>query len=222
MMENNNLDNRFNKKAAKWHGLLWLCILVLLCLSWSLFLTGCSSHKGVVREVDSTFIKKVEIEKDSVSRDSSVKIEREKEKTLYVHDSVVVSQTVETTIIIRQDSTGKELSRETNTIITNNRDKYKDRNLMLRDQESSNVQVNNHVANNRLLSNDSASISQDWGGVGVTDTQQNKKGLWERISDGIKLILEVIEILVTGLVFVLCCIFFYKFFVYIRKGKDNG
>lgn len=141
-------NNRFNQDAAKWHGLFWLILIMLLCLAWASLLSGCSTKKSAVSDFvqssDSLVMRSSSIQQDSVINDSISVIASEKNRQVFVHDSTWSSQIIERTTIIRQDSCGRELSRETNTTITNNRDRFKEISEKNHDMLSTNTNVNNN------------------------------------------------------------------------------
>lgn len=140
-------NNRFNQDAAKWHGLFWLILIMLLCLAWASLLSGCSTKKSAVSDSvqssDSLVMRSSSIQQDSVINDSISVIASEKKQQVFVRDSTWSSQIIERTTIIRQDSCGRELSRETNTTITNNRDRFKEISEKNHDMLSTNTNVNN-------------------------------------------------------------------------------
>lgn len=141
-------NHRFNQDAAKWHGLFWLILITLICLAWASLLSGCSTKKSAVSDSvqssDSLVMRSSSIQQDSVVNDSVSVIASEKKHQVFVHDSTWSSQIIERTTIIRQDSSGRELSRETNTTITNNRDRFKKISEKDNDVLSTNINVNNN------------------------------------------------------------------------------
>lgn len=156
MKECNN-ENRFNGRAAKWHALGWVLLIVLLCLVWSMSCTSCgtskrieSSHVEVSERQDSTSHER-EVTSDKVtSKDSSlVKVaennhrvsERESNS-----DSVYQSEKVERETVIRMGVDGKEVGRDTHTIIIRNREHTtaKEKETSIVDSLKNIIERNNH------------------------------------------------------------------------------
>lgn len=146
-MSQEDYENRFNQKAAVWHGLLWLVIVALVCIVWAGILAGCSSPRKTQSEkqrevVENTSVKNTETIKDSTNKELSSIMASVKNDWLHEYDSLLLSSVIERTTIIRQDSSGRELSRETTTNITNNRDHFRGSTKKVEDNTKQEVKVN--------------------------------------------------------------------------------
>lgn len=201
-------NSRFNGKAARWHGLLWLVVIVLVCVGWTLFLSGCSTKKTLASDIstekDSLVVRSSSSSLDSSKHDSTLVIVSEKNHSQLVHDSVFVSQVIERETIIRQDSTGKEISRENSTTITNNRDRVREIEQMFSDVSSSNTSVNNRVLKQRNTSNDSISSKVSNNNKIEETIEYEQVKIWERVKNFFRfvwgLILFCLQALVIGVV----------------------
>lgn len=190
--------NRFNQKAAMWHGLMWLSIICLVCLCWAMLLTGCSTKKSVMQQ------QVVSVAKDSVAashskqkqersvHDSSSVIASAKNHWSLAFDSTLLSQVIERTTIIRQDENGKEISRETNTTVTNNRER--NHGLVQGSKEVASSQTD--VQDSRLLnintSNDS--VNTHWVQNNSKETTEVKQELnwWQKLQLAFKVVCQVL------------------------------
>lgn len=213
--------NRFNGSAARWHGLLWLVIIVFVCLGWTLFLSGCSTKRSLVSDTsivsDSSVVRSTSSIVDSTAKDSTVVISSEKNHSKTVRDSVFVSQVIERETIIRQDSSGKELIRVTNTTITNNRDRVRD----VSSSSSSSSEIRSKVDKQKVqkqdMSNDSTFIKSTDRNKVVTVTETEQTNIWVRIKQFFvfiwRLILFCLQATVIGVVVYVfggICIWLYR------------
>lgn len=231
-------NNRFNGNAAQWHGLLWLVIIVLVCLGWTLFLSGCSTKRSLASDTsivsDSSVVRSTSSVMDSMAKDSAVVISSEENRSKSVHDSVFVSQVIEREIIIRQDSSGKELSRVANTTITNNRDRV--RNVSSSSFSSSEIQskVDKRKIQKQNVSTDSISAKNTDKNKVVTVTETECVNVWARIKQFFKfignLLLFCLQATVIGVVVYVfggICIWLYRLAKKVHanvktKMRDNG
>lgn len=202
MNKNENLrlggDNRFNQKAAMWHGLMWLGIISLVCFAWAVLLSGCSTKRNVVQQQavsvtkDSSAVKQTEKRMERDSRDSSSVINSEKNHWSLAFDSTFLSQVIERTIIIRQDESGKEISRDTNTTITNNRER--NRGLVQGSKEASSCLTDVRAGHllNINMSNDS--VGTHWADNKEAETTEVKQELnwWQKVQLALKVVVQVI------------------------------
>lgn len=207
-MTNENLkrysgdDNRFNQQAAMWHSLMWLGIIMLVCLAWAWLLTGCSTKKSVVQErqkvesivQDSSSVSHTSTTKQQTVHDSSSVIASEKNHWSLAFDSLLLSQVIERTTIIRQDENGTEISRETNTTITNNRERNrglqqgsKEIDSMIRDvQDSQTSEIN--------MSNDSVNThwAQNKSSEQVQQEVKQELNWWQKLQLAFRVIIQVL------------------------------
>lgn len=191
-------DNRFNQKAAVWHGLMWLGIICLVCLCWAMLLTGCSSKKSVVQQQvvsvakDSSAVKQTEKSMARASRDSTLIIGSEKNHWSLAFDSTFLSQVIERTIIIRQDENGKEISRETNTTITNNRERNRGLLQGSKDTATSRTAVKDSTLVSLNTSNDS--VGTHWAKTETNETTEVKQELnwWQKLQLFFKIVVQVL------------------------------
>lgn len=179
-------SNRFNGRQARWHGLLWLVIIVLVCVGWSLLLSGCSTKKCLASDSalvsDSSVVRSTSSSVDSIVQSTSTVKATEKNHSEITHDSVFVSQVIEREIIIRQDSNGRELSRETNTTITNNRDRVRDSKRVMDSKEAEQTNTDRNLVSKKQASSDSVSVRRESKSkVEQTTTQQ--ENVWTRIKN---------------------------------------
>ena len=178
-------SNRFNRRQARWHGLLWLVIIVLVCVGWSLLLSGCSTKKCLASDTtlvsDSSAVRSTSSSVDSIRQSTSTVKESEKNHSEIVHDSVFVSQVIERETIIRQDSSGKELSRETNTTITNNRDRVRDSKQVTNSKETEQTNTDRDLVSKHQTSNDSVSVKKENKSKVEQTTIQEQESVWTRI-----------------------------------------
>lgn len=179
-------SNRFNGRQTRWHGLLWLVIIVLVCVGWSLLLSGCSTKKCLAS--DTTFVSDFSVVRstsssvDSIVQSASSVKTTEKNHSEIIHDSVLVSQVIERETIIRQDSNGKELSRETNTTITNNRDRVRDSKQLTDSKETGQTNTDCNLVSKQQTSNDSVSAKKENKNKVEQPTIQ-QESVWARIKN---------------------------------------
>lgn len=180
-MENN--ENRFNKKAARWHECLWFLLVSLVFWAWVWLLTGCGSSKKLVQTKvvqDSMAVNKTLQTDDSTSHDSVVLIKASDKYFSDRVDSTVLSQVIERNTIIRQDADGKEISREVSTTITNNREHTQNNNLSRLQQESQIQNVDNtHVRSQKEII-DSISKALQQNPLYEHPKVESKPSFWQR------------------------------------------
>lgn len=179
-------SNRFNGRQARWHGLLWLVIIVLVCVGWSLLLSGCSTKKCLASDTtfvsDSLVVRSTSSSVDSIVQSTSTVKAIEKKHSEITHDSVFISQIIEREIIIRQDSGGKELSRETNTTITNNRDRVRDSKQVVGIKETEQTNTDCNLVSKQNTSSDSVFFKKE-NKSKVEQTTIQQESVWARIKN---------------------------------------
>lgn len=201
-------SNRFNGRQARWHGLLWLVIIVLVCVGWSLLLSGCSTKKCLASDTtlvsDSTVMRSTSSSVDSIVQSTSIVKESEKNHSEIIHDSVFVSQFIERETIIRQDSNGKELSRETNTTITNNRDRVRDSKQVVDNKETERTNTDYNLVSKQQVSNDSISAKRESKSKVEQTATREKESVWTRIKNLFSFLLKFLLLLIRiiGIAFV--------------------
>lgn len=230
-------SNRFNGSQARWHGLLWLVIIVLVCVGWSLLLSGCSTKKCLASDTtfvsDSSVVRSTSSSVDSVVQSTSTVKESEKNHSEITHDSIFVSQVIERETIIRQDSSGKELSRETNTTITNNRDRVRDSKQVTDSKETERTNTDRNLVSKQTTSSVSVFAKKE-NKSKVEQTTVQQESVWTRIKNLFsflwRLLLLLIRIIgvafvvyVVGNTVVLLCRLAKKLHSNIKdKMKGNG
>lgn len=233
MRKNENLrlggDNRFNQKAAVWHGLMWLGIICLVCLCWAMLLTGCSSKKSMVQQQvvsvakDSSAVKQTEKKAENKTSDRSLIIGSEKNHWSLAFDSTLLSQVIERTIIIRQDESGKELSRETNTTITNNRERNRGLLQGTKEATSSQTAVKDSTMVSLNTSNDS--VGTHWAKTDKSEITEVEQELnwWQKLQLVFKIVVQVLAWLleIAAIAYVVYIIYriIKKIHGNIQKGK---
>lgn len=234
-MEEGN-SNRFNGEQARWHGLLWLMIVVLVCVGWAMLLSGCAAKKSFATDttyVSDSSVRSTSSTVDSVlSETSSVKA-IEKKYSEFIHDSVFVSQVIERETIIRQDSSGKELSRETNTTITNNRDRKRNVEQTSEGKETSQTNTDNHLVSKQQSQLDSVSSKSKFKSKTEQVTIQEQGNIWTRGKDFFQFLLNFICFVFhfLAICFTVCIVYYFfvtgyriakkKFLSMKSKAKGN-
>lgn len=233
-----NKENRFNKKSAVWHEILWLIIALLAAWGWVSLLTGCGSSKLSVKEesrveLDSSVLKKQTIQQDSIQHDSVVIVKAADKFYGFHSDSTVLSQAIERNTIIRQDANGKEISRETSTIINNNRERTQNNNLSQSHSSEESNTVRYIALRNKLDSLESLQKQLQKNSL-YEHPQVEDKSEWYWTK---KVFWLLLKILGKGFLYAFCIFFlgkfFYECYLLFRKlfnrvkfnrkgGEDNG
>lgn len=233
-----NKENRFNKKSAVWYEILWLIIALLIAWGGISLLAGCGSNKRMVKEdsrveLDSSVEKKQTIKQDSTRHDSIVVVKAADKFFGFHTDSTSLSQVIERNTIIRQDADGKEISRESSTIINNNRERTRNNNLsQFHLSEESNT-VRDIVLKNKLDSLERLQKQLQKNSL-YEHPQVEEKTEWYWIK---KVFWLLLKILGKGLFYAFCIFFlgklFYEGYSLFRKlfnraklnrngGEDDG